>query len=104
MMVGLLGLVTSFMLIMVKDNGKDILITFTAVQFISYLDDAMFTLGAVTEVFILRASSRYKNSLYASTTFPDYVLFIYFLFNSSMGLLRSFCEQYSTTDSQGKIS
>ena len=80
MMVGLLSLVASFMLIMIEDNGRDILINFTAVQFISYLDDAMFILGAVTEVFILRASSRYENSLYLSTTFPDYVcLFLFFI-------------------------
>ena len=80
MMVGLFSLVASFILIMIADNGRDILINFTAVEFISYLDDAIFILGAVTEVFILRASSRYENSRYVSTTFPDYVclLFVFY--------------------------
>ena len=80
MMVGLLSLVAYFMLIMVADNGRDILINFTAVEFISYLDDTVFILGAVTEVFMLRASSRYENSRYVSTTFPDYVclLFVFY--------------------------
>ena len=77
MMVGLFSLVASFILIMIADNGRDILINFTAVEFISYLDDAIFILGAVTEVFILKASSRYENSRYVSTAFPDYVCLLF---------------------------
>ena len=53
---GLFSLAASFMLVMIVDNNRDLLLNFTAVAFISYLDDAIFLLGEIAKAVMRRAS------------------------------------------------
>ena len=53
---GLFSLTASFMLVMIVDNNRDLLLNFTAVAFISYLDDAIFLLGEIAKAVMRRAS------------------------------------------------
>ena len=46
------GLVDDFMLGIIVENNRDLLINFTAVDFVSYLDDAIFLLGDISEAFM----------------------------------------------------
>ena len=53
---GLFGLVSAFMFVMIVDNNRYFLRNFTAVAFVSYLDDAIFLLGEIAKAVMRRAS------------------------------------------------
>ena len=52
---GMFGLVAAFMLVMIVDNNRDLLLNFTAVAFVSYVDDAIFFLGDIYKAVMCRA-------------------------------------------------
>ena len=47
MLIGLLGIISTFMLIMMADNARDLLLNITALEFISQFDVIFITLGAI---------------------------------------------------------
>ena len=47
MLIGLLGIISTFMLIMISDNARDLLLNITALEFISQFDVIFITLGAI---------------------------------------------------------
>ena len=47
MLIGLLGIISTFMLIMIADNARDLLLNITALEFISQFDVIFITLGAI---------------------------------------------------------
>ena len=55
MLSGMFGVVAAFVLVMIVDNNRDLLLNFTAVAFVSYLDDAIFLLGDMAKVVMRRA-------------------------------------------------
>ena len=55
MLSGLFGLFAAFMLVMRVENNRDLLLNFTAVAFVSYLDDAIFLLGEIAKAVMRRA-------------------------------------------------
>ena len=72
---GLFGLVAAFMLVMIVDNNRDLLLNFTAVAFVSYLDDAVFLLGEIAEAVVCRSLSCQVYSNFVSLTSPDLCTF-----------------------------
>ena len=67
--------ISAFMLVMRVENNRDLLINFTAVEFVSYLDDAIFLLGEIAEAVVCRSLSCQEYSNFVSLTPPDLCTF-----------------------------
>ena len=48
MLIGFLGILSTFVLIMIEDNARDLLLNITALEFISQFDVIFITLGAIS--------------------------------------------------------
>ena len=79
MLIGLLGIISTFMLIMISDNARDLLLNITALEFISQLDVIFIKLVAIDKVLMRSESSCNDNSNCVCETLPDICSFGFIL-------------------------
>ena len=71
MLLLLLGILPNFMLIMIADSARDLMLNITALEFIYHLDVIFIILGAIAKVLMRRSSSCNDNYHCVFGTIPD---------------------------------